>query len=134
MRPTALLALLALLLAAAMLSAVAAAQTVGDHPGATAAQGGGEDGPLPSGAGAGSAGGGAGGAAASGSGRGADSSGPGGETPGDGPPLTESMSGGVAPAAEEPRLARTGSEALVVALAGMGLLLSGAGLRLRLRA
>jgi len=53
--------------------------------------------------------------------------------PGSGPPLTESMERG-GPAAAEPQLARTGSEPLVVALAGLGLLLCGAGLRLRLRA
>ncbi len=85
MRPTALLALLALLLVAVAAPALAVAQS------------------------------------------------PGAITPGGGPPLRESMDGRGRPAAE-PHLARTGSEPLVVALAGLGLLLCGAGLRVRLGA
>lgn len=140
MRPTVLCALLALLVAATVPSAFAGAQAPSAHPTATAAQGAGDDqyqDPLGGGdsAGGGSDGGAgaSGGAAGGGGGGAADSSGAGGGEPGSGPPLTDSMEGG-GPAAAEPRLARTGSEPLIVALAGLGLLLCGAGLRIRLRA
>jgi len=121
MRPTVLLALLAFLVAAAVPPALAAGQAPGGHPTATAAQGAG-DGQYQDPLGGGGTGGGGEGSSGAGSGE-----------PGGGPPLTESMEGG-GPAAAEPQLARTGSEPLVVALAGLGLLLCGAGLRLRLRA